>query len=84
MKPDKRDANLVFYDNTSGVIVAYDVKPAVFDLVLSLAIASYIGAIYLLIKNFAILYEAMSHKFTDVNHSTATNGTSGQHKAKAQ
>lgn len=24
MKPDKRDANLVLYDSTSGIIVAYE------------------------------------------------------------
>ena len=50
MKPDKRDANLVFYDMTSGIITAYDVKPAIFDLVVSLAIAVYVGLLYLIVK----------------------------------
>ncbi|CAL8129212.1 unnamed protein product [Orchesella dallaii] len=87
MKPDKRDANLVFYDGTSGTIVAYDVKPAVFDLVLSLAIASYIGAVYLAIKNFSLIYDALSYKLSSIssNHTSTTNGTSGHSsKVKAQ
>ncbi|ODM97538.1 Nicalin-1 [Orchesella cincta] len=86
MKPDKRDANLVFYDGTSGTIVAYDVKPAVFDLVLSLAIAAYIGAVYLAIKNFSLIYDSLSYKLSSSNHHTSstTNGTSGSHTSKVK
>jgi len=43
---DKRDPEFVFYDQTKTVMTAYSVKPAIFDLILSGAIAAYIAAVY--------------------------------------
>jgi len=80
MKPDKRDANLVFYDTTGGVITAYDVKPAVFDLVLSCGIAAYLAIIYFLIMYFHMVYEFFTYVCKD---SPATNGTAN-HSTNSQ
>ncbi|KAG5889173.1 hypothetical protein JTB14_010813 [Gonioctena quinquepunctata] len=54
--PDKRDPDFQFYQVTSGTVNVYSVKPAVFDLVLTLAIVLYLGAIYLFIEHFSALY----------------------------
>ncbi|CAG7838339.1 unnamed protein product [Allacma fusca] len=78
MKPDKRDANLVFYDSTAGTITAYDVKPAVFDLILSIAVAAYIAVIYTALKNFHILFDKVSINRQEVN-SNGLNGNNVTH-----
>jgi hypothetical protein len=80
MKPDKRDANLVFYDSTAGTITAYDVKPAVFDLILSIAVAAYIAVIYTALKNFHILFDKVSINREEVN----SNGLNGNHIAQGK
>ncbi|KAJ8933164.1 hypothetical protein NQ314_014171 [Rhamnusium bicolor] len=54
--PDKRDPDFQFYEVTRGMVNVYSVKPAVFDLVLTLAIILYLGAIYLFIDHFSLLY----------------------------
>lgn len=43
---DKRDPEFGFYDQTKGVLTAYSVKPAVFDLFLTATIAAYLTAVY--------------------------------------
>ncbi|XP_023025797.1 BOS complex subunit NCLN [Leptinotarsa decemlineata] len=54
--PDKKDPDFQFYQVTSGTVNVYSVKPAVFDLVLTIAIVLYLGAIYLFIEHFSSLY----------------------------
>ncbi|KAA0711919.1 Nicalin-1 Nicastrin-like protein 1 [Triplophysa tibetana] len=56
VKADKRDPEFVFYDQLKQTMNAYRVKPAVFDLLLALCIASYLGVLYLVIQNFGLLY----------------------------
>lgn len=56
VKADKRDPEFVFYDQLKQTMNAYRVKPAVFDLLLALCIASYLGVLYLAIQNFGLLY----------------------------
>ncbi|KRT85740.1 Peptidase [Oryctes borbonicus] len=56
--PDKRDPEFMFYDVTKSVMNIYSVKPAVFDLVLTVAIIIYLVIIYLFIQNFPYLYMA--------------------------
>jgi hypothetical protein len=43
---DKRDPDFGFYDQTKGIMTAYSVKPAVFDLFLTATIAAYLTAVY--------------------------------------
>ncbi|CAH1797520.1 unnamed protein product [Owenia fusiformis] len=44
---DKRDPDFVFYSGAEFTMSAYNVKPAVFDLFLALAIAGYLGCLFL-------------------------------------
>jgi len=53
---DKRDPEFAFYDQTKTVMTAYSVKPAIFDLFLSGAIAAYITAVYYGVQQFNLLY----------------------------
>lgn len=54
--PDKRDPDFQFYQNTGGTVNVYSVKPAVFDLVLTIAIVLYLLLIYALIEYFSLFY----------------------------
>ncbi|XP_069689048.1 BOS complex subunit NCLN [Periplaneta americana] len=58
--PDKRDPEFVFYDVTRAIVNVYSVKPAVFDLFLTIAIAIYLGLIYFVIQKFPVLYTMVS------------------------
>lgn len=42
-----RDPEFLFYDGHEYVVNIYSIKPAVFDLFLAMAIAAYLGALYL-------------------------------------
>nr|CAG4636010.1 EOG090X02MW [Eubosmina coregoni] len=53
---DKRDPEFGFYDQTKGVLTAYSVKPAVFDLFLTATIAAYLTAVYFGVQTFQWLY----------------------------
>lgn len=59
-KPDARDPDFMLYDGHEGTLNFYSVKPAVFDLFLTLGICAYLGAVYLGIIGFPQLYEAVS------------------------
>eukprot|EP00064_Thunnus_orientalis_P014030 superscaffoldBa00002379_g14071 len=56
VKADKRDPEFVFYDQLKQTMNAYRVKPAIFDLLLAVCIAAYLGMMYLAIQNFGVLY----------------------------
>ncbi|XP_075681553.1 BOS complex subunit NCLN [Rhinoderma darwinii] len=57
VKADKRDPEFVFYDQLKQTMNAYQVKPAIFDLLLAMCIAAYLGLAYLAVQNFGILYK---------------------------
>ncbi|XP_034738526.1 nicalin-1 isoform X4 [Etheostoma cragini] len=59
VKADKRDPEFVFYDQLKQTMNAYRVKPAIFDLLLAVCIAAYLGMMYLAIQNFGILYSVV-------------------------
>uniref|UniRef100_A0A8C3SX65 BOS complex subunit NCLN n=1 Tax=Chelydra serpentina TaxID=8475 RepID=A0A8C3SX65_CHESE len=50
VKADKRDPEFVFYDQLKQVMNAYRVKPAIFDLLLALCIAVYLGVAYVAVQ----------------------------------
>ncbi|KAJ0065104.1 hypothetical protein NL108_005565, partial [Boleophthalmus pectinirostris] len=50
VKADKRDPEFVFYDQLKQTMNAYRVKPAIFDLLLAVCIAAYLGVMYLAIQ----------------------------------
>ncbi|XP_043078566.1 nicalin-1 isoform X3 [Puntigrus tetrazona] len=56
VRADKRDPEFVFYDQLKQTMNAYRVKPAIFDLLLAVCIASYLGVLYLAVQNFGLLY----------------------------
>nr|CAG4646885.1 EOG090X02MW [Megafenestra aurita] len=53
---DKRDPEFGFYDQTKGTMMAYSVKPAVFDLFLTAVIVAYLTAVYFSVQTFHWLY----------------------------
>uniref|UniRef100_A0A8D0DW65 Nicalin n=1 Tax=Salvator merianae TaxID=96440 RepID=A0A8D0DW65_SALMN len=57
VKADKRDPEFVFYDQLKQVMNAYRVKPAIFDLLLALCIAAYLGVAYVAVQHFHLLYK---------------------------
>nr|CAG4643073.1 EOG090X02MW [Ilyocryptus agilis] len=57
---DKRDPEYGFYDQTKGVMTAYSVKPAVFDLFLTAIIAAYLTLMYFGMQGFHWLYLAVT------------------------
>ncbi|XP_072100141.1 BOS complex subunit ncln isoform X1 [Mobula birostris] len=56
VKADKRDPEFLFYDQLKQTMNAYRVKPAIFDLLLALCIAAYLGLTYLVAQNFGFIY----------------------------
>ncbi|KZC07749.1 Nicalin-1 [Dufourea novaeangliae] len=54
--PDKQDPEFVFYDITKAILNVYSVKPAVFDLFLTIAIIVYLGIVYTIVHNFPYAY----------------------------
>ncbi|XP_078036761.1 BOS complex subunit NCLN [Augochlora pura] len=54
--PDKQDPEFVFYDVTKATLNVYSVKPAVFDLFLTIAIIIYLGMVYVIVHNFPHAY----------------------------
>ncbi|XP_033207085.1 nicalin [Belonocnema kinseyi] len=61
--PDKRDPEFVFYDVTKATLNVYSVKPAVFDLFLTIAIVLYLGIVYLAVHNFPRVYALATRLF---------------------
>uniref|UniRef100_A0A8C1RI76 BOS complex subunit NCLN n=1 Tax=Cyprinus carpio TaxID=7962 RepID=A0A8C1RI76_CYPCA len=56
VRADKRDPEFVFYDQLKQTMNAYRVKPAIFDLLLAVCIASYLGVLYLAVQFLLCLY----------------------------
>ncbi|XP_011064630.1 PREDICTED: nicalin [Acromyrmex echinatior] len=54
--PDKQDPEFVFYDVTKATLNVYSVKPAVFDLFLTIGISLYLGILYMIVHNFPHAY----------------------------
>ncbi|KAJ8374631.1 hypothetical protein SKAU_G00052110 [Synaphobranchus kaupii] len=59
VKADKRDPEFVFYDQLKQTMNAYRVKPAIFDLLLAVCIAAYLGVMYLAVQHFGMLYNVL-------------------------
>lgn len=54
---DKREPEYTLYTPTAATLYVYSVKPAVFDLILSLGIAAYLTLIYFIMSVFPRFYE---------------------------
>jgi len=75
-KRDSREPEFVLYDGTHTTITAYKVKPAVFDLVLTLSIGAYLGLVYFAILNSSVLVTFVT-SLTAVTSAATTPSTSG-------
>ena len=60
-KRDKREPEFNFYDIQQTTMNVYKVKPAVFDLILSLGIAGYLFLVYGLIIKSTVIYAYMAN-----------------------
>ena len=73
-----REPEFVLYDGAQTTITAYKVKPAVFDLVLTMCIGAYLSLVYLAImKSGAVV--ALVSSFTNVSSSVTPLKVNGHH-----
>lgn len=72
-KADPREPEWVVYDSAQLVMQAFNVKPAIFDLILAICIALYLVSIFAFVSNFHYLKFAIQPAY----HS-ATNGINGK------
>lgn len=74
-KPDTRDPDFMFYDGQDAKLNVYKVKPAVFDLFLTLLIFAYLAAVYGVIQYFPNIYDiaCKMSKITSTNSYSASN-----------
>ncbi|KAH8244333.1 hypothetical protein KR026_006768, partial [Drosophila bipectinata] len=59
-KPDSRDPDFMFYNEHDVKLNVYRVKPAIFDLFLTIVIGIYLLAVFLAIQYFPRLYDEVS------------------------
>merc|ERR1719211_143575 len=71
-KRDKREPEFNFYDLHQTTMNVYKVKPAVFDLILSLGIAGYLFLVYGLIVKSSIMYGYMANFINGYVKASAT------------
>ena len=85
--PDKREPEYVLYDTQTATLNVYTVKPAVFDLVLSLVICAYLGLIYGVIINSNLIVtfftSFVKEKELEMNGHSKSNGVKNGHKLHA-
>ncbi|XP_018800945.1 PREDICTED: nicalin-1 isoform X1 [Bactrocera latifrons] len=58
-KPDTRDPDFMFYDGQEARLNVYHVKPAIFDLFLTILICAYLASVYFVIQFFPALYDTV-------------------------
>jgi len=83
--PDRREPEYVLYDTAMASLNVYTVKPAVFDLFLSIAILAYLSVIYGVIVNYKLWITFLSSliKESEMNGHAKTNGFKNGHKLHA-
>merc|ERR1711962_2001129 len=80
-KRDKREPEFNFYDLSQTTMSAHKVKPAVFDLLLSLVIGGYLAAIYGLVIKSNVIVNKISKLISPAPSSkSSSNGTNGHHE----
>ena len=83
--PDRTEPEYILYDAQTAVLNVYTVKPAVFDLVLSLVICAYLGLIYAVIINskYIVNFFTLKDKEVEMNGHSKSNGVKNGHKLHA-
>eukprot|EP00088_Acartia_fossae_P036569 TRINITY_DN3777_c0_g1_i2.p1 TRINITY_DN3777_c0_g1~~TRINITY_DN3777_c0_g1_i2.p1 ORF type:complete len:596 (+),score=158.91 TRINITY_DN3777_c0_g1_i2:27-1790(+) len=85
--PDRREPEFALYDTPSAVMNIYRVKPAVFDLLLSIVICSYLAVLYLILQNSTTILSVLSslvreRKVEESNGHSKVNGKLNGHHSK--
>jgi len=83
--PDRREPEYVLYDTPTASLNVYTVKPAVFDLVLSILICGYLGIIYAVIINSSSIVSILVSfitKESEMNGHAKSNGHSKSNGVK--
>lgn len=84
-KREAREPEFVLYDSASTILTAYRVKPAVFDLVLTLCIGAYLSLVYVVIAKCGAIVSFVSSlniSSTKMNGSLNNGHSNGHHKVK--
>ena len=85
--PDRREPEYVLFDTQISTLNVYTVKPAVFDLLLSIVILGYLSLLYGFIVNSRLIVLYFSQFFKDkeveMNGHSKTNGVKNGHKLHA-
>lgn len=58
-KPDAREPDFMLYGGSDAILNIYHVKPAVFDLFLTIIICAYLCSVYLVIQFFPNMYHVI-------------------------
>jgi hypothetical protein len=82
-KRDKKDPEFTFYEADATIITAYKVKPAVFDLVLSIGIAAYLGVLFLVLQRTHWAYSLLTSALV-ASSKPFTNGVNGHSNGKSR
>lgn len=61
-KPDYRDPDFMLYNGPEAQLNIYNVKPAVFDLFLTIIIAAYLCCFYFVLNYFPNIYRAFKNE----------------------
>ncbi|XP_017471269.1 PREDICTED: nicalin isoform X1 [Rhagoletis zephyria] len=80
-KPDTRDPDFMLYEGQEARLNVYHVKPAVFDLFLTILICAYLASAYLFIQYFPTLYDTVC-KMTKVQTQPAQANHTNNTKSK--
>ncbi|XP_039969715.1 nicalin-1 isoform X2 [Bactrocera tryoni] len=78
-KPDTRDPDFMFYDGQEARLNVYHVKPAIFDLFLTILICAYLASVYFVIQFFPALYDTVC-KMTKAQALTQANSNNTKSK----
>ncbi|XP_055904279.1 BOS complex subunit ncln [Eupeodes corollae] len=70
-KPDVREPDFMLYEGQEANLYVYRVKPAVFDLFLTILIAAYLTSVYFFIQNFPALYTLVCKMTKNIAPSTS-------------
>ncbi|XP_055852023.1 BOS complex subunit NCLN isoform X1 [Episyrphus balteatus] len=70
-KPDVREPDFMLYEGQEANLYVYRVKPAVFDLFLTILIAAYLTSVYFFIQHFPALYTLICKMTKNIAPSTS-------------
>lgn len=85
IRPNKKDPEFVFFDGDDDQgrqLYVYRIKPAIFDLVLALFIAAYLGIVYVITAHWSIIITIFSRYKPLTNSFLSSSSQYGAYKRK--